>query len=100
MIVLFQLPSLPPEARHRQRYHHRLLGSLLAQSLPRLSRRSHQPSLPRLLAKLDDLHNLVLIWQVMASPFALVDHWQALAANFTVIRSLAKPVSTLRSSRL
>jgi hypothetical protein len=87
MIVLFQLPSLPTEALLRQRYHHRLLGSLLAQSLPRLSHRSHQPSLPRLLAKPDDLPRLVLIWQVMASPFALVDHWQVLAANFTVILS-------------
>jgi hypothetical protein len=87
MIELFQLPSLPTEARHRQPYHHRLLVSLLAQLLLRLSRRSHQPSLPRLLAKPDDLPSLVLIWQVMASPFALVDHWQALAANFTAILS-------------
>jgi hypothetical protein len=87
MIVLFQLPSLPTEVRLRQRYHHHPLGFLLAQSLPRLSHRSHQPSLPRLLAKLDDLPSLVLIWQVMASPFVRVDHWQALAVNFTVILS-------------
>jgi hypothetical protein len=52
MIVLFQLPRLPTEARLRQRYHHRLSDFLLAQLLPQLSRRSHQPSLPRLLVKL------------------------------------------------
>ena len=87
MIVLFQVPNLPTEAPLRQRYRHRLLDSLRAQLLPRLSHRSHQLSLPRRLGKLQDLLSSVLIWQVMANLFAPVDHWQALAANFTVILS-------------
>jgi hypothetical protein len=87
MIVLFQLPTLSTEAQLRQRYRHHPLGSLLAPSLPRLSRHSLHPSPSRLLVKLLDLLSLVLTWQAMANPFALVGHWQVLAANFTVILS-------------
>ena len=63
------------------------LGSPLARSLPLLSHHSRQRSPRRLLAKLPDLLSSVQIWQVTASLSALVGHWQALVASFTVILS-------------
>jgi len=36
---------------------------------------------------LPDLLSSVQIWQVTANLFALVGHWQALAASYTVILS-------------